>query len=443
MKCPIPHCFVTAIALLVSGGPLFAWQEAEDDADLLETEDTWQGRNHFQVYRRIPHRVAKPGQEVLSRVRVEWRGVELEPKWHALGIRGRLVVDGGREVQPVDWFQGVRVLLFAEREVRVEWPGQPDPDNSSCADALLEADGTFIAYFSLFDAPRAAGMKRSCLAAAVLGKPKGSTITYDDRARPVAGSVTRLTLPPGPTLDRALQSLNAASPWPSRCADPAAIIRAVNRLQVLGKDQAFDALRRYVAIAPDGPMNFHREFFDPTSIDQGNRNIAFWIVRLLFEPAQSGMRIRVPGLGAWEPHPDANDMKLWPLFPIELVDDVPFMIADGLLGGGRPEHPLSYIELAERNGVLRDAPLRPADPLAAADRLLSLPKSRRLKIRDTHIRTQAWQFVANLFPSIQPDPDHFHQISPEQWDELRKAAADGEIRWSEEDEAYVIGEPRR
>lgn len=81
-------------------------------------------------------------------------------------------------------------------------------------------------------------------------------------------------------------------------------------------------------MAPDGRLDNDRVPFDPANIDQGDYNIAFWIIRLLFEPAQAGMRIPQPMIGAAVPHPAQGDEERWPLFPIELVDDVPFMIAE-------------------------------------------------------------------------------------------------------------------
>lgn len=424
-------------------------RQARADVDEYEEDlrsTSWSSDNDKSVvtYAKVLNRADYPGDELLRHVRVEWRDIEVDlPHWRSLKVRGRLLVDDGGKVRPVDWFQGISVLLNVGPEPRPDWSNGFDADVTAGNQVLLRPDGTFTVAIALSQAPRIAGKERQCQAGVVLGKADGRRMIYKFGGIPLAGSITTLTLPPAPELDSELEVINAAAPWPHRCSDPTALIRAVNELHALGKQQALDALRRYVELAPDGRF-FNDELpFDAANIDQGDYNVAFWIIRLLFEPAQAGTRIPQPALGAAVPSPAESDKTLWPLFPIEVVDDIPFMIAQGWNLGGVPERPSSHIKWAERYGVLRDAPLRPADdPLAAAERLLSLPKTQRLKLRGEPIWTQAWQFVADLFPSIKPDALHFNQLTPEQWNTLCKAAADEKIHWNENKQAYVLGRLR-
>lgn len=435
--------FFATCAALFFAGQIRACQVDEDEEDLDPIQ--YESRNARKVvtYREIRDRASVPDEEVLKRVRIEWRGIDIDKTWHMLRVRGRLVVDDGGTVRPVDWFQGVSVRLPAGAVPPEGWPNGADRENTVQSDVLVRRDGTFTASFLLTDVPRTPSIKRECPAAVALGKPDGRRMIYEAGALPLAGSITLLTLPEAPKLDATLQLINAASPWPNRRTPPAALIKAVNALQALGKQPALDALRRYIEIAPEGLFHSGRPAFDPANIDQGDYNVAFWIIRLLFEPAQSGTRIRQPLLGAAVPSPGKGDERLWPLFPMELVDDVPFMIAHGWNLGGVPEHPSSHIEWAERYGVVRDMPLRPADdPLAVADRLLSLPKSQRLKLRDDPIRTQAWQLVADLFPTITPDPKNFDEIGPQQWTELRRLAAQRRLYWDEKRQAYTLADQR-
>lgn len=421
-------------------------------ADIDEYEEDlrptgWSSDNDKSVvtYTKVVNRADHPGDDVLKHIRVEWRGAEVDlQRWRCLKVRGRLAVVDGDKLRPVDWFQGITVLLNVGPEPQVDWSKGFDADMTADNHVLLRPDGTFTVAISLSQAPRFAGKERRCQAGVILGKPNGRRMIYKFGGIPLAASITTLTLPPAPELDPILQLINAASRWPKRCADATAIIKAVNGLQPLGKQEALDSLRRYVAIAPDGFFDNDRVAFDPANIDQGNHRVAFWIIRLLFEPAQAGTRIPQPMIGAAVPHRPKADDGLWPLFPIELVDDVPFMIAEGWNLGGHPQHPSAHIAWAERYGVIRDAPLRPADdPLAAADRLLSLPKSQRLIVRTDHIRNQTWQFVANVLSMPDRDQRRFNEVTDNQWDNLRRTAAENHIHWDEKSQRYEFGDRRK
>jgi hypothetical protein len=443
MTQPLLLCCVFFTAIVWS-------RQACADLDDYDEDLRWAGSysdddKYVITYSKVQNRADHPGDEALKHIRVEWRGVEADlPHLRCLKVRGRLVVDEREKVRPVDWFQGITVLLNVGPEPRVDWSQGFDADMTASNQVLLKPDGTFTVAISLSQAPRLAGKERRCQAGISLGKPDGRRMIYKFGAIPLANSITTLTVPAGPELDPTLQLINAASRWPKRSPDPTAIIKAVNVLQAIGKQKALDALRQYIAIAPDGFFDNEQLPIDPGNIDQGDYNIAFWIIRLLFEPAQAGMRIPRPMIGAAIPHPGKNDEGLWPLFPIEVVDDIPFMIAEGWNLGGHPQHPSAHIQWAERYGVIRDAPLQPADdPLAVADRLLSLPKSNRLKLRTDHIRNQAWQLVANLIPMPDPDPQRFDEIGPQQWDDLRRAAAENRIHWDEKNQAYAFGERRK
>jgi hypothetical protein len=428
---------VPLFAFLGLAGSLQAWPPGEEFLDLWPAKARWAGLTHITFYKDIGDYAEAPADETLHRVRVEWKEAEAESSWGKLRIRGRLIVEGGDRAGPVDWFQGIRVLVSRQSDSPLDWSNGPDKASTLIADLVARKDGTFTASFDLEEIPRPVGSHGKHQIGAVLGLHKGHEVFYEAKAPLLADSVAMLALPGPPKLSPTLALINAASQWPDRAPEPAAIIKAVNRLHSLGKRQALDALREYVKLAPD---RFNpAEEFEPANIEHGNHNVAFWIVRLLFEPAQAGTRIPKPLLGAPVPSPDQNDMKLWPLFPIELVDDVPFMIPDGWNLGGRPEHPESHLEWAERYGVLREGPLHPADdPLGAADRLLSLPKSQRLDRLTDAIHRQAWQLVAHLLPVDAGPDEEYESFSPAKWTILRKLATRRKVHWDEKSQAYTV-----
>src|SRR4029077_16688227 len=118
------------------------------------------------------------------------------------------------------------------------------------------------------------------------------------------------------------------SPSPQRGLEfsPLRLIRAVNSLHALGKENALKALWAYDRIARELSLE------DRTKYHVDEYRI-LPIVHLLFESPPGGF----PGfiLGAGDIAPPEN--KAWPLFPIVLVQDVPFMMVSGYLLGGKPQ----------------------------------------------------------------------------------------------------------
>ncbi len=118
-----------------------------------------------------------------------------------------------------------------------------------------------------------------------------------------------------------------------------------------------------------------------------DREIVFWIVRLLFELIRLGDRNPRPKIAVFlDDRSFADDMR-WPLNPLEIVDGIPFMVGHQAGMGGMPEDPLSHILWARRLGVIRDEPLIPAtSPPKAAQTILD---SRRFQALDESSRERA------------------------------------------------------
>jgi hypothetical protein len=151
---------------------------------------------------------------------------------------------------------------------------------------------------------------------------------------------------------------------------PLALIRAVNGLWPLGKEPALAVLRTYFALATANPHRRDRYDLDEERI--------FLILRLLFvrydrEPQMPPLHIGAPDVG------DPKKDDTWPLFPLAVVRQIPFLLVGGYAVGGLPESPLDHVEYCLRYCLLREQPLSPETcPVAAVESLLTSSQWRQL-----------------------------------------------------------------
>lgn len=107
------------------------------------------------------------------------------------------------------------------------------------------------------------------------------------------------------------------------------------------------------------------------------RHIVFWVIRVLFVPDRPGDRIPIPAIAVSLDYKGGRERTRWPLNPIDIVDDIPFMVGHQVNLGGQEAHPSSHVEWARQHGTLREKSLSPAtNPLAAAEQIL---RSRRFR----------------------------------------------------------------
>ena len=157
--------------------------------------------------------------------------------------------------------------------------------------------------------------------------------------------------------------------------DPRPVIDAVNRLAAAGAERALAELRDAAAGAPsaEGPLLVARAAFVPAAA----------------EPP--------PRLELGRPDVDeATATRHFPLFPLALQDDIPFLLVTGYQLGGETD-PAAYLDWCERHGRLRE-PLRPGDPLAAAEALIGSGAWASLGLPPSHaemIREQARRLAAS------------------------------------------------
>jgi len=153
--------------------------------------------------------------------------------------------------------------------------------------------------------------------------------------------------------------------------DPRTVIDAVNRLAAAGPERAVAELRDAVAVGvpADGPL---------------------LVARAAFVPVEPGASLPRLELG----RPDVDEetaSRHFPLFPLALQDDIPFLLVTGYQLGGEPD-PGAYLDWCGREGRLRE-PLQPGDdPPGAAEALIGSEAWAALGVPESHaemIREQA------------------------------------------------------
>lgn len=143
--------------------------------------------------------------------------------------------------------------------------------------------------------------------------------------------------------------------------DPIRLVRAVNGLHSLGKDGALQAVSEYARLC-DRVTDRWKYDLKPERI--------YLIARLLFTPAEGAP----PFPSAWRPPWDTSDgfaiNEGWPMFPLAVEGDVPFLVLEWSKAQGFKAPAPSWIEYCRDYGDFRAKPLCPTDPLAAAQDVL-------------------------------------------------------------------------
>lgn len=185
--------------------------------------------------------------------------------------------------------------------------------------------------------------------------------------------------------------------------NPVALIRAVGGLLPLGKENALAALEAYerLAWAPVGGEQHD-------SLDDER---VFLILRVLFmrndgNSVMPPLRIGSPDV------PPPEDPAAFPLFPLAVVEQIPFLLIDGYQLGGLPERASEHIRYCREHCRLRPAPLRPqAPPLDAVEALVQseawralVPEGEARQRYARMLRQQATRALASL-PELAENED--------------------------------------
>jgi len=359
-----------------------------------------------------------------------------------LSIRGRVFIQSvdQRIRRPIDWVQGVRVIVSRLPTTKYDWGRRQEVYEAAWGDCVIGSKGEFLAQLWPCEVQRPVGKDAEFQVALSLGKREGDSITWCNAVGVLPQSVTMLKFPGPPEIGKTMQIINGAPSFNQLNFNPAKLVRAVNYLAAMGKERAIGELRAFLKIA----CNSH----DPRRIDQNidtsDGTCLFLIVHLLFESAEPGEKRPDIGTIPFDPAPGAKDRNAWLLFPVYLQDDIPFFLPCTGWFNGLRDQPERHVEWAAKHGRIRSKPLRPFDnPMIAAGRLIALPQTRRL-YKDENFKQilcqQAWNIVEDADPRLPkpkpiPPANTFEEVN---WDARLKASSRLNIRWNEAEQRYIM-----
>jgi hypothetical protein len=386
-------------------------------------------------YREIRDYTERPDEQTLKGLSIVWQKPELDALGNLCTVRGqvRMMDKSQKRTKPINWFQGVTVYMGMTPVARPDWSKGMSQADTLHTSAVTSPTGTFAASFDMRDSKHHQIRVQSFQFGAALAKhtvngKKSQTVVWNSRTPAIPSSAQLLSIPAAPPLSRELQLINRASRWPFTNPNGVELIRAVNGLQPLGKERALAVLEKYVALTQD---------FGYWS----DQEIVFWIIRVLFEPVRLGDRISPPAIAVYFAHRELPEAINWPLDPMAVYADVPFILGHRIGMAGQPEHPSSHIHWARLHGIIRDDPLVPtANPVAAAEAIL---QSRRFNAVEKFsreqatraIRSQALAMVKGLVQPIGKD----EKVDDDGWRSRLKAATESGIRWDAKRQEFVRG----
>jgi hypothetical protein len=413
----------------------------------------------WETSSRFPTESHNPDEKEQKRLRVHWNkavvghrtyrnespnyhwvaGEELTPSSGVI-ISGTLSIESedGKSSKPIDWFQGVRVLIARDPKSHPDWTKNKDYDNTESCTSLIEKDGKFQTFVDADRIRRSVGRSEDFQVGISLAVKSGQTVRWLNSTPAMPQSIVTLSIAGPKPASSEMQILNAAPSISGH--DPfnaTALVRAVNHLQGLDKDKAIAELREFLKMARNGFMTKR----DPANIDTSDRQSVLLIIQLLFEPANANETRREILVGMVT-YPTEKDKPLWPYYPLAVVDDFPFLVPSLIVIGGVPTPPEWILDWAEKHGKLRAKPLRPTDdPLAAADKMTAQPQLKRLinpPWEGAWTRHEAWQAIADLVKQNAAIPANLKLDDDKQWTDLKTAVGKLQIRWSEKEQKYVI-----
>lgn len=214
-----------------------------------------------------------------------------------------------------------------------------------------------------------------------------------------------------------VETLNQAPCAQGDGFDPAALVRAVNTLHAAGYDQSIAALETYLKLCGKDWQRNREYGLDSEKL--------FFIMRLLFVRKDGNAQMPDMAMGAGDVNPP-SDPATFPLFPLAVESDVPFMLVSGYCLAGMATPASLHLAYVKENCRLRNQPMMPSvTPEQAMQKLTASAGFKMLFLGSEHanarwgsqasvianLRRQALRAVSNLhsFPFgdryyLDPDP---------------------------------------
>jgi|GEM_PF-6409498 len=437
---PVTIRFMLFWLIFVASATLESFVAADQTVTESEHVETapvkpWKLRRRIEVHDDSPPELPSP--EMLHSIRVEWGDM----KWDSFGneyrLTGRLIVphDETGTAAPIEWRQGVLVVIARTPDDSPDWLSGTDDKNSLRKMSVTERNGTFDVEVGSHEWNRRPLQSEAFQIGIVLATHELAdnveTAEVTEHHGAIATSIRVQLFPEVPDVSPDLRAINDARLWTWEKSNQQDFIRAVNRLHRLGKSNARDVLNQYRAKCGEGTH-------------QCGSDITGKIADVLFEPIQLKDRLQGPGKFFRFERAGLDNLRFVEQEAVEFVGEIPFLMTDGpqrwwCCGIGRD------LETSEDRTVLRDDPLEPTcHPLNAADALI-----RSHRVRSLHalwkqesiesIRFQAVHAVKDLLETKVKLCDDLQHISNDNWRQYLTAANELQIEWSVEEQRFVIG----
>ncbi len=392
---------IAAVVLTFVSEPRHAQCFYNLDGDLMSKGSEQNGTTHAIEFARVPHEGKEPTVE--REYRLTWKSVEESqtPFGRVIVLKGRLTwkAMASPDEHAVDWLQGIRVLVARDPHTTVDWSRGHGSADTAWTDVVPRPDGSFQAFLSPDLINRAVGHPEQFQVGASIGTSRGMRVEWNAASPVLPGSIQIFEISGTRPLSTALEMINAVSGVTGHEFNPAALIRAVNYLRTLGKDEAIKALEEYLEECADRSPCQLRWPRDPKNIDYGDPESTFLIVRLLFEPDDPATTLPRMMIGAPVPtQPEGLDL---PLFPLAVESGIPFLLVSGYALAGHPEHPRKHLEWARKSGRLRSEAILPTgDPWEAAQALKKkLPGGPEGEQYEYLLRSQVFKALWDVSPA--------------------------------------------
>ena len=217
--------------------------------------------------------------------------------------------------------------------------------------------------------------------------------------------------------------------------DPVKLVRAVNHLQTLGKNESLRVLKKFhAANKNDGYTSPHQSvvLIVPFLFDRIDTSEGYPLPKNRYDSEANG-EFSLAG-------------KDWGLY-IEVVDGIPFHTV--LVGtSGWPPDREYLLKWAEKRGKIRVKTMKPSDdPFLAADTLIAKLNNARgdeegliSEMLINHIRFQVFRSMSHL-PTISGDNDENLPFDNERWRRLEDSCKSQGLFWDTKSQQYDFGKP--
>ena len=340
--------------------------------------------NSSQTFSTVSGYAARPGNETLSLVTVEWLPIERDPIGNRCKVSGHLQFSNAGVTKNIDWFQGVVAYLAKQPDQELDWSkGIEQTQASYETDFTIDRSGTFEVWFDL------------------------RNMQSDRHVEQAYHQSTGIDL-----------------------------IRAVNAVRQLGKEKGLATLEEFLKLS--GGENYFGEV----------HNTVIWIIQLAFESDPSKEKVPFPDVRDRLVQRDTPERQSWPLDPLELSQNLPFKVTGNIVAGKlATNYSKPHLAWAHESGVVCEGLLVPSnDPLTAGQAILSSHKFKSLNEPEQReaagwIRGQSISMVPDLVEQFRKS----NPIKPgdmidyeADWVALLEYSKQFDITWDQQSENFIV-----